>query len=148
MGQTRKAEVRGEKEERTERSSLKGTQRAQPSLPRVGFFANTESLRSFSYSLAISSGLVLWDPPELASCWLGVWWSGWEPSTSLFATASAFGALPLGSAHGVQDPAARSSSGVMVGPGMEVRAGPRWVLRVTSAQVQVLGQLGVTQIYE
>lgn len=41
MGQTRKAELRGEEEERTERSSLKGTQRAQPSLPRVGFFADT-----------------------------------------------------------------------------------------------------------
>lgn len=62
MGQTRKAELRGEEEERTERSSLKGTQRAQPSLPRVGFFANTESLRSFSYTLATSSDLFLWDP--------------------------------------------------------------------------------------
>lgn len=78
--------------------------------------------------------------------WVGA--GSLEPSTSLFATPSAFGAPPLGSAHGVQDPGARSSSGVMDGPGMEVRAGPRWALRVTSAQVQVLCQLGVRQIYE
>lgn len=52
MGQTRKAEVGGEGEERTECSLLKGTQRAQPSLPQVGFFANTEALRSFSHTLA------------------------------------------------------------------------------------------------
>lgn len=43
--QPQEAEVGGEEGEGTECPSQKATQRTQPPLPRVGFFANTKSIK-------------------------------------------------------------------------------------------------------
>lgn len=60
--------------------------------------------------------------------------SGLEPSTSLLATPSSLWSALFGNGPLYSRPTgARSPSGTVDGPGLEVRAGPRRALAVTSA---------------